>query len=238
MNPNLDHAQLVKGQNEGRGYGIIESIRLLNVVDAVGMLEQSGAWSTEDQAGMRDWFARYVDWMKQSKNGKEEAAATNNHGCWYDAQLATFLLFLGKNAEAKELIESAKERRIARQIEPGGEQPLELARTKSFSYSAYNLSALTLLADLGNRCGADLWHYQTPDGRSIRAALDWVVPFATAEKKWTHQQLGALEPQSLLIPLRRAETALRDKSNETAVAKLGVDLLRSRDSLLFPAPRL
>ena len=38
MNPNLDHAQLVKGTNLGRGTGIIETVRLLNVIDAVGML--------------------------------------------------------------------------------------------------------------------------------------------------------------------------------------------------------
>lgn len=235
MNPNLDHAQLVKGQNTGRCYGIIESIRLLNVVDAVGMLEQSRSWSKEDQSGMRDWFARYADWMRQSKNGREEAAATNNHGSWYDAQLATFLLFLGKDAEAKDLIEAAKQRRIATQIEPTGEQPRELERTLSFHYSAYNLTALTLLADLGDRVGADLWHYQTPDGRSIRAALDWMIPFATGEEKWTHQQLSGLEPQSLLVPLRRAEAALGDQRYETAVTKLGVDLSKSRDALLFPA---
>lgn len=235
MNPNLDHAQLVKGQNLGRCYGIIESIRLINVVDAVGMLEQSSAWSKGDDDAMRDWFARYADWMKQSKNGKEEAAVTNNHGSWYDVQLATYLLFLGKDAEAKELIEAAKDRRIASQIEPGGEQPRELERTRSFGYSAYNLAALTQLADLGDRVGVDLWHYQTADGRSIRAALDWMTPFATGEKKWTHQQLGGLEPQSLLVPLRRAAAALRDGRYETAATRLGVDLSRSRDALLFPA---
>jgi hypothetical protein len=235
MNPNLDHAQLVKGQNLGRCYGIIESIRLLNVVDAVGILEQSSAWSKEDQAGMRGWFSRYADWMQHSKNGQEEATVTNNHGCWYDAQLATFLLFLGKDAEAKELIDAAKERRIAKQIEPGGEQPRELERTISFHYCAYNLAALMLLADLGDRVGAELWHYQTPDGRSIRAALDWMIPFATAEKKWTHQQVAGLEPQSLLVPLRRAEAALGDPRYETAVTRLGMDLSTSRDAFLFPA---
>jgi len=238
MNPNLDHAQLVKGQNLGRSYGIIESIRLLNVVDAVGMLEQSSAWSKEDQAGMQDWFARYADWMQHSKNGQEEAAATNNHGCWYDAQLATFLLFLGKDAQAKELINAAKERRIAKQIEPNGEQPRELERTISFHYCAYNLAALTLLADLGDRVGADLWRYQTPDGRSIRGALDWMIPFATGEKKWTHQQLGNAEPQALLVPLRRAEAALGDPRYETAVRKLGADVSRTRDALLFPATQI
>src|SRR5205807_5225884 len=48
MNPNLDHAQLVKGVNDGRSYGIIESIRLLNVIDAVGILGQSTVWSGDD----------------------------------------------------------------------------------------------------------------------------------------------------------------------------------------------
>src|SRR5205814_1183835 len=156
MNPNLDHAQLVKGENDGRSYGIIESIRLLSVTDAVGMLQQSGEWSSDDDAKMRSWFARYADWMQHSKNGREEAAADNNHACWYDAQLAGYLLFLGQDEGARRIVESAKQRRIAAQIEPSGQQPRELARTRSFSYSAYNLSALTLLADLGDRAGADL----------------------------------------------------------------------------------
>ena len=38
MNPNLEHAQFVKGENTGRGTGIIESNRFLNVIDAVGLL--------------------------------------------------------------------------------------------------------------------------------------------------------------------------------------------------------
>jgi hypothetical protein len=235
MNPNLEHAQLVKGANQGRSYGIIESIRLLNVVDAVGMLGQSTAWSRDDQTRIQAWFDQYAIWMKQSKNGKEEASATNNHGCWYDAQLATFLLFLGKDADAKQLIESAKERRIAAQIEPTGEQPRELARTRSFSYSAYNLAALTLLANLGDRVEVDLWHYQTRDGRSIRAALDWMIPFATGAQKWKHQQLGSLEQQSLLVPLRRAEAAFHDGRYEAAVAALKINLRTNRDALLFPA---
>ena len=234
MNPNLDHAQLVKGENDGRSFGIIESIRLLNVIDAVGMLGRSTAWSSDDQTKMQGWFREYATWMKQSKNGQGEAAATNNHGCWYDAQLASFLLFLGDDAGARQIIESVKDRRIARQIEPSGEQPRELARTKSFSYSVYNLNALTLLADLGDRVGVDLWHYQTADGRSIRVALDWMVPFANGEKKWTHQQLGSLDPRSLLVPFRRAEAAYRDARYEAAVAKLRIDLRSNRDCLLFP----
>ena len=141
MYPNLDHAQLVKGENDGRSTGIIDSIALLNCIDAVGMLGQSTAWSSEDQTKIQTWFGDYATWMKQSKNGQGEAVATNNHGCWYDAQLATYLLFIGDDAGATKIIEAAKEGRIARQIEPSGEQPRELARTKSFGYSTYNLQA-------------------------------------------------------------------------------------------------
>ena len=234
MYPNLDHAQLVKGENDGRSTGIIDSIALLNCIDAVGMLGQSTAWSSEDQTKIKAWFSEYAKWMKQSKNGQGEAAATNNHGSWYDAQLASYLLFIGDDAGAKRIVESAKQHRIAQQIEPTGEQPRELARTKSFGYSVYNLSALTLLADLGERVDVDLWHYQTPDGRSIRAALDWMIPFATGEKKWTHEQIESLDPQSLFIPLRRAEAASHDARYEAAVGKLKIDLPTSRDNLLYP----
>src|SRR5207248_7394135 len=111
------------------------------VIDAVGMLAQSTVWSSDDQTKIQSWFRDYATWMKESKNGQGEAAATNNHGCWYDAQLASFLLFLGDDAGARQILESVKDLRIAPQIEPTGEQPRELARTKSFSYSVDNLRA-------------------------------------------------------------------------------------------------
>ena len=44
------------------------------------------------------------------------------------AAIATLLLSLGKNTDAKELIEVANERRIATHIEPSGEQPREPPR--------------------------------------------------------------------------------------------------------------
>jgi hypothetical protein len=236
MNPNLDHAQLVKGTNLGRGTGIIETVRLLNVIDAVGMLRLAGqdVWSDEDQTKIEAWFRDYVTWLRTSDNGKAEAAAKNNHGSWYDVQLSAFELFLGDDAAAKEIIDAAKSKRIARQIEPNGEQPLELVRTKSFGYSTFNVSALEQLADLGEPLGVDLWHYRTSDGRCIQVALDMLIPYATSEQKWPHKQIAAIEPHGMLIPLRRAEAAYRDAKYEAAIERLKLDLSSDRDSLRFP----
>jgi hypothetical protein len=236
MNPNLDHAQLVRGENAGRPAGIIESIRLLNTIDAVGLVQQTnGVWSDDDQAKMQAWFSDYARWMKQSPNGRGEAAATNNHGCWYDAQLATILLFLDRTNDARALLESVKTHRIDPQIEPSGEQPRELARTRAFSYSVYNLNALTLLADLGDRVGVDLWHYHSADRRSIRGALDWVIPYGTGKRPWTHQQIDRMDTEALLVPIRRAERAFQDPGYEAPAGKLKVDLRTDRSRLCFPA---
>jgi len=114
---------LVKAPDLGRKSGIIDSIALLNVVDAIGLLANSRSCQATIDAKLKAWFTDYANWMRQSKNGQDEGASTNNHGCWYDAQLASYLLFIGDDAAAKQLIESAKAHRIAQQIEPNGEQP-------------------------------------------------------------------------------------------------------------------
>ncbi len=221
MNPNLEHAQFVKGENTGRGTGIIESNRLLNVIDAIGLLRASNAgWSADDQSRMEAWFREYVKWMRESHNGQAEAAATNNHGTWYDVQATTYMLFLGDEAAARQVVEAAKSKRIAAQIQPDGQMPRELGRTKSWGYSCFNLKALAQLADLGRRVDVDLWTYSTPDGRSIRTALDFHLPYALGEKKWSHQQISRFDPKEILLPVRRAAIALNDNKLSDAVQRL------------------
>ena len=211
MNPNLQFAQGIPGINTGRGIGLIETRGLTKVVSAIGLLRGSKAWSSDDRKGMQEWFEKFLQWMLESKHGRDEAAARNNHGTFYDVQVVSFALFLGKKSLAKSVLEAAKRKRIAVQIEPDGRQPLELERTRAWSYSVGNLDGLMQLAQLGESLGVDLWNYETADGRSIRKALDFLVPFALGEKKWTYQQLGAWPPQMLFPLIRRAAEHYNDE---------------------------
>jgi hypothetical protein len=221
MNPNLNYAQFIPGVNEGRGIGIIDSVALLQVVDAAGLLEGSREWARAEAAGLKDWFRDYLKWLRTSKGGKEEAAAANNHGSWYDVQVATFALFVGEDEESvRKLLEESKTKRIARQIEPDGRQPLELKRTKAFDYSRVNLRALFALATLGERVGVDLWHFETKDGRGIRKALDWLIPYASGEKEWPYEQITPLRGGALAPELRRAGVAYQEERYEKLIEKL------------------
>jgi hypothetical protein len=210
MNPNLEFAQAVPGKNDGRGTGILESRALTRVVDAVGMLSGSSSWTKADQAGLEAWFTKYYAWITTSKHGIDEANAKNNHGTWYDVQITSFALFIGKTDAARKTLESAKNTRIAKQIEPDGKQPLELARTKSWSYSTMNLEGMVQLAKLGDAVGVDLWNFQTSDGRSVRKAIEFLYPFATGEKKWTWEQIEEFQPEKLYSTMRLGSQKYRD----------------------------
>src|SRR6267378_6226535 len=108
MNPNLQYAQFIPGVNTGRGIGLIETRGLPNVVDAIGLLARSKALTEDDRRGLQDWFGNFLQWMLESKNGRAEAAAKNNHGTYYDLQVASFALFVGKKDLAVQVLEDAR----------------------------------------------------------------------------------------------------------------------------------
>lgn len=236
MNSNLKYAQSVSGLNTGRGIGLIESRSLTRVVDAIGLLESSHAWTAADDRGLKEWFTQFLQWMQESANGRAESAAKNNHGTYYDVQAVSFALFLGKTDLAVEILNTARQKRIALQIEPDGRQPLELVRTKAWSYSTGNLGGLMLLAALGDDVGVDLWHFRTPDGRSIPTALDYLVPFALGEKKWSYQQLGEWPPQALYPLIRKAALKYPDRQYKALLSKIPKVAPENRINLLSPKP--
>jgi hypothetical protein len=92
-----------------------------------------------------------------------------------------------------------------------------------------------LLAQLGDGVDVDLWHYQTADGRSIRRALDYLIPFGLGKQKWTYQQLGDWPPQMLFPLLRRASSKYFDQEFTTALTKVP-DVEASERTNLLAAP--
>ena len=198
MNPNLNYGQAVPGANDGRSFGIIETVNWNNMLQYVPLLDGSKSWTPNNKKALQNWFVKYTDWLQTSDIGKAEDNTTNNHSSWYDVQVARYALFSDQPEVAREVLQKAAERRIATQIEPDGSQPHELGRTKSWSYSNMNLSALFELAQLAETQGIDLWNYKTDDGRSLKAALDYLAPYADPKKEWPHPQLEKPDTSKLV----------------------------------------
>lgn len=234
MNPNLNFAQAIPGLNTGRGTGMIESRGLIAVTDAVALLAGSKNWTAADQRGVVDWMRAYLDWAQNSKNGKDEAAAKNNHGSHYDAQLAHFALFVGQRDLAKSLVENAKTRRIALQIKPDGSQPLELSRADSFGYSRFNLLALFDLATVGEYVGVDLWRYQTDSGAGIRKAFDFLMPYVEdPTKEWPYEN-GKKSNRDVLGGLLWQAASVYQEPRYRAILAKDPKATQQREALFFP----
>jgi Alginate lyase len=232
MNPNLRFAQGIPGIAEGRGTGLIDTRDLWLVIDAVALLAPSGAFTAADQTALRQWFVDYERWFSTSEPGLDEAAAYNNHGSYYDAQRAVFLLFIGEHARARRLLFDAQTLRLASQIDREGRLTFEVERTRPFHYTGFTLAPMAQMAHyarwLGSPaaaataapastlwaaddprclirqlpCPLDLWHSHT-DGRSLRMAMDYLARGIAEPARWPHT--SALEPT---LPLRSAIQAM------------------------------
>jgi len=198
MNPNLNYAQYIPGINDGRGIGIIETRNLVAIPDAVAMLQGSKGLSDELTTGIKKWFIEYVEWLQTSKNGTSEHKELNNHGTNYDMQLVDFALFIGNTKLAHDVITKTSIPRFEKQFTLDGEQPLELARTKSWGYSSFNLEAWTRLSIMADKLGIDLWHTETKDGRGIKKCIVWMLPYLLKEKEWTYKQIEKMNYNEML----------------------------------------
>ena len=180
MNPNMNFGQTIPGHNngKGRGEGLIDTYSFVEMLEGVELLKRSSSFTQADRKALKEWFVSFLDWMQTSEVAREEYEAKNNHGTAFDIQVVRYALFVGKEELALQFINEFPARRLFKQIEPDGSQPLELARTKAFGYSVFNLSHFLDMCKMAKSLNVDLYGARSSDGRSIAKAIDFLLPFA------------------------------------------------------------
>jgi hypothetical protein len=194
MIPNLNHAQIIRGIDTGRGIGIIDIHQLPDLLEGLQLLESSAAFTVNDRTLVKQWFRELLYWLRKSDNGKQEMRSKNNHKTFYEGLVASLAVYVGEYAVADEIFAKAPQLMLS-QIMEDGMQPLETERTNGLSYSIFNLVAWFQLATLAENRGVDLWNYPSAANPRIKKALDMLLPYVSGEKKWITQQIGSFQPE-------------------------------------------
>jgi len=193
MNPNLQFAQSVPGNPKSRRSGILDGRDIpVKVLDGITLMSSSKFWTEESQQILAQWLRDYMVWLAYSPTGKKGAQQVNNHGSWYNYQVAALAYYNGDIGLVKKIVEKTKTM-FDDQLDENGGQTHELERTRSYFYSCFNLDAITRVAIIAEKSGIPFWEYKSADnGKGIEKALDFLMPAANGEK-WDYPTKKGLE---------------------------------------------
>ena len=126
-------------------------------------------------------------WMRTSDHGKTERDAKNNHGTCWVLQAGEFARFTA-NTEAMDWCRDRfRSVLVPEQIAPDGSLPRELARTKPYSYSLFDMDVLSDICQSLSNEKENLWTFTTPDGRGVRKMMAFMYPFIKDKSKWPYR---------------------------------------------------
>jgi len=242
MNPNLNFGHFIPGVSNGTHGGVIDFHPLPEFLDAIAMMRLSKNWPKSLDTSLKNWFKDYLHWLRNTTLGKEEMAANNNHGVWYDVQCGFIALYTNQTTMAEKIAQDAITKRINKQILANGELPFEEFRTKSWSYSEFCLDAYFHLATFSTWTSTDLWH---ASNSLIRTALDYQLQYVEGMAQWPFPQIVPFiqnctisnENQcigSYFDILRMAANEYNNSTYENQICKLyGIDCKNNVLNLLY-----
>lgn len=184
MNPSLPYAQAIKGVATGRGIGIIDTVHLAEVALAIEALRGSRSLTVADEAALTGWFRDYLRWITTHPYGLDEARQENNHGTCWVLQAACFARLAGDAEALADCRRRFREVLLPGQMAADGSFPRELARTKPYAYSIFNLDVMAATAVVLSTPAGNLLAEKLPDGRGIARGVEFLAPFLADKSKW------------------------------------------------------
>lgn len=170
----------------------------------------NGALTEPQLDAVKQWASKFLGFLTRSDQGQRAIMAGNNIGTWTHLVVVSLSLFTGNFATAAAQINSAS-LRLAAQCDVIGLQAAELSRARPLHYSLFNLTAWSLLANLGRSAGFDLWSYRGVEGQSICRMLHFIQNNMAHFQEYQDQPAKHedwLDALVLLTPLTAADRSL------------------------------
>jgi hypothetical protein len=188
MNPSLLYAQAIKGRFTGRGTGIIDTVHLMEVAQAILVMEKAKCVNKQLLEAIKSWFSEYLEWLMTHQYSIDEMNAKNNHATCWVMQVGSIARLTGDEKILDFCRQRYRDILLPGQMASDGSFPQELRRTKPYGYSLFNLDAMTMVCLILSDKNNDLFNYQTPDGKSLRKGIEFLYPFVADKNKWTYNQ--------------------------------------------------
>lgn len=125
-----------------------------------------------------------LTWITTHPYGIDERDHGNNHSAAWALQAAAFARLVGDDAVLADVRRRFKTVLVPEQMAADGSFPNELSRTKPYGYSLFVLDMFAATAQAASVPGDDLWTFETPDGRGLARALDYITPFVADKAAW------------------------------------------------------
>lgn len=197
MNPNFEYAQFVPGRNDGKGSaaGLIDAYNFIDVLESLRLVDSVEPVGRKRWRRLQAWFGDFAAWMQQSEMGQRAENFDHNIGTAYDILLYYVADFIGDGATARRVAADFEEKRINAQIEADGTQPIQLRRTKVFSYAVSNLQHIM-----------DMCVLQKKVPSRVRKALEHLSQYIGQAESFPHQEIGDWQQaeRKLIANIQRA----------------------------------
>lgn len=188
MYPNIEYGQIAPGHNnnKGRSNAVIEAYCLNDILDSFRLLNSKKLIDKKTVSAFKDWLTQFLDWLVESPQGKESYNGNANTSVMYDVLVCNIAEFVGNKDVFDKITNSFGENRIKTQIMETGEQPFELKRSRSFSYSVFNLVHILDFCYIQESIGN---HYYLQYENYIDNAFQLLMSYIGNEEEWPYQQI-------------------------------------------------
>lgn len=186
MLPSLEDTGIVAADAEDpRNNGLRETVCLAETARSAAWLCADPRTNADEASAVRQWFADLLAWCVESKKGSIAAEAKDLQAICWSVQAAEFARFTRNDAQLRACSHHFREK-LLRQMSFDGNFPPALHSKRPYATSLFTLECLATACEVLSTPFESQWNATLPDGRGMRSAVAWALPYLRDRGKWPY----------------------------------------------------